>query len=220
MRLLVAEDSPQLGRSLCEALRRDGHAVDLAVDGTEAESYLARYDYDIMVLDLMMPRVDGWQVLRSLQGREQAPRILVLSARDRVEDRVAALHLGADDYLVKPFAHDELRARLQALSRRSLESRAIIGIGALRIDPRARQAMVGDQALPLTPKEYALLETLCSARGRIFTRSALFERLYDARSHASDKVIEVLVSTLRAKLAACGVADLVRTRRGFGYVVE
>lgn len=219
MRLLVVEDSPNLGRDLREALTRDGHAVDLAADGALAEQFLASYDYDVAVLDLMMPRVDGWEVLRWLRGRESRPRVLVLSARDQVSDRVEALHLGADDYLVKPFAYDELIARLLALARRSAASGPILRVGALEVDPRARQARVVGNPLALTPKEYALLETLCMERGRVFARTTLFERLYDARSEASDKVIEVLVSTLRTKLAKAGITDLVETRRGYGYVV-
>ncbi|MGB8633938.1 MAG: response regulator transcription factor [Rhodanobacteraceae bacterium] len=220
MRLLVVEDSPKLGRDLRDSLVQDGHAVDLAGDGALAQQFLASYDYDALVLDLMLPRVDGWAVLRALNGREQRPRVLVLSACDQVDDRVEALHLGADDYMVKPFSYDELSARLQALARRSVQSNAALRIGALEINPRARQARVEDVALTLTPKEYGLLEALCSERGRVMTRTALFERLYDARSESSDKVIEVLVSTLRAKLARVGVKDLVQTRRGYGYVVE
>ena len=219
MRLLVVEDSPNLGRDLHETLTRDGHAVDLAVDGALAQQFLRNYDYDAVVLDLMMPRVDGWEVLLWLQGRDPRPRVLVLSARDQVNDRVEALHLGADDYMVKPFAYDELAARLLALGRRSVQSDPVLRVGALQIHPRTRQACVDDRPLTLTPKEYALLEALCSERGRILTRTGLFERLYDARSQSSDKVIEVLLSTLRAKLAKAGVNDLIETRRGYGYVV-
>jgi len=220
VRLLVVEDSPNLGRDLREALTRDGHAVDLAADGALAKQFLSSYDYDVVVLDLMLPRVDGWSVLRWLHGRGPQPRVLVLSARDQVGDRVEALHLGADDYLVKPFAYDELSARLLALSRRSGASAGPgLRVGALQIDPRARQARVDGKPLALTPKEYALLETLCMERGRVFARTALFEHLYDARSEASDKVIEVLISTLRSKLAKAGITDLVETRRGYGYVV-
>lgn len=220
MRLLVVEDSPNLGHDLREALSRDGHAVDLAADGKQAQEFLRNFDYDAMVLDLMMPRVDGWAVLRWLQSRQSRPRVLVLSARDQVDDRVEALHLGADDYMVKPFAYNELVARLLALGRRSVHSDdPVLRIGTLEIHSRARQAAVDGQPLMLTPKEYALLEALCVERGRIFTRTALFERLYDARSQSSDKVIEVLLSTLRAKLAKAGINHLIETRRGYGYVV-
>lgn len=220
MRLLVVEDSPNLGHDLREALTRDGHAVDLAADGKLAQEFLRNFDYDAMVLDLMIPLIDGWSVLRWLQTRESRPRVLVLSARDQVDDRVEALHLGADDYMVKPFAYNELVARLLALGRRSVHSDdPVLRIGPLEIHSRARQAAVDGQPLVLTPKEYALLETLCVERGRIFTRTALFERLYDARSQSSDKVIEVLLSTLRAKLAKAGINNLIETRRGYGYVV-
>ena len=219
MRLLVVEDSPNLGRDLREALTRDGHAVDLAADGEQAQQFLQSYDYDALVLDLMMPRVDGWSVLRWLRGRAARPRVLVLSARDQVNDRVEALHLGADDYMVKPFAYDELVARLLALGRRSVQSEPVLRVGALEIHPRIRQARVDDRPLALTPKEYALLETLCRERGHVFTRTALFEHVYDARSESSDKVIEVLLSTLRSKLAKAGASDLIETRRGYGYVV-
>ena len=219
MRLLIVEDSPTLGRDLGAALARDGHVVDLAADGEEALRFLAGYRYDVMTLDLMMPRLDGWALLQRLQGRRGRPRVLVLSARDQVGDRVEALHLGADDYMVKPFSYAELLARLHALARRHEDGSPVLQAGPLEVDPRARLARVNGAVLALSPKEYGLLETLLGQRGRVLSRTALFESLYDARSEASDKVIEVLVSTLRTKLAQAGIADLIETRRGFGYVV-
>jgi len=219
MRLLIAEDSPTLGRDLRAALERDGHVVDVAEDGELAQHYLASYHYDVVTLDLMMPRIDGWAVLRWLRDRPARPRVLVLSARGQVEDRVEVLNLGADDFMVKPFAYAELLARLHALMRRSEHAPVLLEAGALVVDPRARIARVGDTPLSLSPKEYALLEMLLTHRGRVLSRSALFEGLYDARSEASDKVIEVLLSTLRAKLGQAGIDDLIETRRGFGYVV-
>ena len=219
MRLLIAEDSPTLGRDLRTALMREGHAVDIAGDGEQAMQFLSSYSYDVVTLDLMMPRVDGWAVLRWLQGRQDRPRVLVLSARDQVQDRVKVLNLGADDYMVKPFVFAELLARIHALMRRGDTAAAVLEAGALQVDPRARMARVGQAALSLTPKEYALLEMLMTHRGRVLSRTALFEGLYDARSEASDKVIEVLVSTLRTKLGQAGIDHLIETRRGFGYVV-
>ncbi|MCP1372455.1 response regulator transcription factor [Dyella lutea] len=219
MRILIAEDSPTLGRDLRDALVRDGHVVDLATDGEQAMHFLASFSYDVVTLDLMMPRADGWTVLRSLRDRPDRPRVLVLSARGQVEDRVDVLNLGADDFMVKPFAYAELLARLHALMRRGESAPVLLGAGRLVVDPRARTARVGDTPLPLSPKEYALLEMLLTHRGRVLSRTALFEGLYDARSEASDKVIEVLVSTLRAKLAQAGIEQLIETRRGFGYVV-
>ncbi|MEQ8660010.1 MAG: response regulator transcription factor, partial [Gammaproteobacteria bacterium] len=147
-------------------------------------------------------------------------RVLVLSALDQVDDRVEALNRGADDYLVKPFSFDELASRLLALMRRSLEAAPpLLVVGDLEVDPAVRIARVNGAPLALTPKEYLLLETLLRSRARVLTRAALFEALYDAHSEASDKVIEVLVSTLRAKLARAGVNDVIETRRGFGYVI-
>lgn len=219
MRLLIAEDSPTLGRDLRTALVRDGHAVDVAVDGEQAMQFLSSYSYDVATLDLMMPRVDGWTVLRWLQGREQRPRVLVLSARDQVQDRVEVLNLGADDYMVKPFVYAELLARIHALMRRGDRATALLKAGALEVDPQARVARIGQNMLSLSPKEYALLEMLMTHRGRVLSRTALFEGLYDARSEASDKVIEVLISTLRSKLGQAGIDQLIETRRGFGYVV-
>ncbi|WP_431634683.1 response regulator transcription factor [Dyella sp. KULCS107] len=219
MRILIAEDSPTLGRDLRDALVRDGHVVDVATDGEQAMHFLASFSYDVVTLDLMMPRMDGWTVLRQLRDRPERPRVLVLSARGQVEDRVEVLNLGADDFMVKPFAYAELLARLHALMRRGDNAPVLLEAGRLVVDPRARVAHVDGAPLALSPKEYALLAMLLAHRGRVFSRAALFEGLYDARSEASDKVIEVLVSTLRTKLAQAGVEDLIETRRGFGYVV-
>jgi two-component system copper resistance phosphate regulon response regulator CusR len=176
--------------------------------------------FDLVVLDLMMPHVDGTQVLKSLKGRAQKPRILVLSARDQVQDRVDALNLGADDYLVKPFAFEELLARLLALGRRSFtEASPELRCGRLMLDTATQLARVDDTVLTLTPKEYALLDLLVRRKGHVMSRAVIFEQLYESDSMASDTVIEVLMSTLRAKLSRAGLPDLIETRRGFGYVV-
>lgn len=220
MRLLLVEDSTVLRDNLARALAEDGLAVDAAADGETAIAWLARQDYDLAVLDLMLPGLDGLAVLGELRRRGQPARVLVLSARDQVADRVAALNQGADDYLVKPFALDELLARLRALARRRWDERTPrIAHGTLELDTANRIASSAGAPLALSPREYALLELLLRERGRVHTRAALFERLYAGHSSASDKVIEVLVSTLRAKLARAGIDELIETRRGFGYVV-
>ncbi|NCT66051.1 MAG: response regulator transcription factor [Rhodanobacteraceae bacterium] len=220
MRLLLVEDSAALRDSLSAALAAEGYAVDTAADGHAALAFLAHYAYDLVVLDLMLPGVDGLEVLRELRRKKQPARVLVLSARDQVGDRVGALDLGADDYLVKPFAFDELLARLKALARRRFDDGSPrLTVGALTLDTAARLASGPDGPMALSPKEYALLELLLRERGRVHTRAALFERLYAGSSTASDKVIEVLLSTLRGKLARAGVDGLIETRRGFGYVV-
>lgn len=220
MKLLLVEDSARLSAALVAGFRGEGFAVDHAADGRAALQYLQLHEYDIMVLDLMLPQVPGLEVLRALRAAPAPTRVLVLSARDQIEDRVTALNLGADDYLLKPFDFAELKARVLALLRRRYgESSGKLLCGDLILDTNARVAAARGAPLPLTPKEYALLETLLRHRGRSFTRAALFERLYDGLSDASDRVIEVVVSTLRTKLDRAGLPALIETRRGFGYRV-
>jgi two-component system copper resistance phosphate regulon response regulator CusR len=221
MRLLLVEDSERLRHALIPTLSAAGYAVDAAADGAEALGYLEGYDYAVVVLDLMLPKIDGLGVLQAMRARGNPARVLVLSARDQVRDRVNALDRGADDYLVKPFSSDELLARLAALLRRRLEQpEPDLRAGALTLDPRRRLVRVGERLLNLSPKEFALLECLLRERDRVLTRGQLFERVYSGHSESSDKVIEVLMSTLRSKLAEHGANDLIETRRGFGYVIH
>ncbi len=221
MRLLIVEDSPTLADALKASLSREGYSCDHAADGVDAAAFLNLHDYDLVVLDWMLPRREGIDVLRELRRKGGRARVLMLSARDQVGDRVAALDAGADDYIVKPFALNELLARLRALVRRPRESGdAQLRYGELGIDLHARRARWRGQDLMLTPKEYALLELLMRERGRVLSRPQIFERLYDSASEASDKVVEVIVSTLRTKLANAGAPDLIDTRRGFGYVLD
>lgn len=221
MKVLVVEDSERLREALRTGLATAGLAVDVACDGRAALPFLDAGDYDVIVLDLMMPHLDGRSLLAEIRRRRLAARVLVLSALDAVGERVGALDAGADDYLVKPFSFDELRARVLAMARRHPGQTApVLHHLGLEIDT-ARRAAAGPQGpLGLTPKEYALLEELVRHPGRVYSRTQLFERLYASDSEASDKVIEVLMSTLRTKLARGGLADLIETRRGFGYVAR
>ncbi|HYM42119.1 MAG TPA: response regulator transcription factor [Steroidobacteraceae bacterium] len=220
MKLLLVEDSARLAAALLTGFRGEGFAVDHAGDGRTALAYLGTHEYDLLILDLMLPRLPGLEVLRTLRAAQAPTRVLILSARDQIEDRVEALNLGADDYLLKPFDFAELKARVLALLRRRYgEISGKLSCGDLVLDTSARVASARGAPLPLTPKEYALLETLLRHRGRSFTRAALFERLYDGLSDASDRVIEVVVSTLRTKLDKAGLPALIQTRRGFGYRV-
>lgn len=220
MKVLVVDDSERLRETVAAGLQAHGMVVEAVPDGAAALARMRSDEFDVVVLDLVMPGVGGREVLRATRDWRRKPRILVLSALDHASDRIAAIDAGADDYLVKPFALEELRARVQALARRPLEDASpVLEVGTLRIDTATRVARAGDRTLALTPKEYLLLELLVRRRGHVLSRAAIFDRLYDSDSDASDRVIEALLSTLRAKLAHAGIDHLVETRRGFGYVV-
>ena len=222
MKVLLVDDSQRLLRSLGQGLRKLGYAVDLASDGEQGLALAETYDYHVIVLDLMLPGLSGLEVLRRLRTRDRGAHILILSARDGVDDRVRGLQLGADDYLVKPFAFEELCARIQALVRRRHHQakNPIIRLGSLEIDAARRQVSRDGGTLHLTPSEYALLEFLAYQRGRVFSQEQLVEHLHRSDSEVSSNVVEVLVSGLRKKIHARGQPPILRTRRGFGYFVE
>ena len=220
MKLLLVEDSERLRGTLQHGLRGAGFTVDAAADGIEARGFLASYEYELVVLDLMLPRLDGLGVLRSLPAGGRRPRVLVLSARDQVGDRIEALNAGADDYLVKPFAFDELVARLHALARRPQQAQpTVLTHGPLAWDPLAQRASVQGQPLLLTPREFAVLGLLLRHRGRAFTRQEILERTAGSDTEVSDRSVEVLVFGLRRKLDAAGLEGLIETRRGAGYLI-
>jgi two-component system copper resistance phosphate regulon response regulator CusR len=221
MKLLLVEDSERLRQTLRHGLQAAGFTVDAAQDGVEAKGFLSSYDYELVVLDLMLPRLDGIAVLRSLPSGGRRPRVLVLSARDQVSDRIEALNAGADDYLVKPFAFDELVARLHALSRRPQQAQPVVlSHGALSWDPLSQSASVDGRALGLTPREFAVLGLLLRHRGRAFTRQEILERTAGSDTEVSDRSVEVLVFGLRRKLDAAGLQGLIETRRGAGYLIS
>jgi two-component system OmpR family response regulator len=216
MRVLVVEDEPELLRVLAMALREDGYAVDEAADGEEGLYKATAWDYDALVLDLMLPRKDGWQVLAGLRRTRKTP-VLVLTARDAVADRVRGLDAGADDYLVKPFALAELLARLRALIRRAAgQAEAVIEMGDVDLDTRARQVTLHGEPVPLTGREYALVELLALHRGRLVTRTQIYEHLFDETDDSLSNLVEVHVSNVRKKLGK----DFITTRRGQGYVID
>ncbi|MGH8183146.1 MAG: response regulator transcription factor [Rhodanobacteraceae bacterium] len=220
MKLLLVEDSERLRDNLSRGLRAEGFTLDVAVDGIEAMGYLAGFGYDLMILDLGLPRLDGFGVLRALPTGGERPRVLVLSARDQVGDRIDALNAGADDYLVKPFAFEEVLARLHALARRPAEVQAdVLEYAGVRLDPQAHRSWANGAALNLAPREFALLELLLRHRGRVFARATILERIAGSESEASDRSIEVLVFGLRRKLADAGCASLIENRRGAGYLI-
>lgn len=216
MRVLVVEDEPELLRPLAQALREDGYAVDEASDGEEGLFKAQSWDYDAVVLDLMLPGKDGWEVLAALRCERKTP-VLILTARDAVADRVRGLDAGADDYLVKPFELAELLARLRALIRRAAgQAESLITLGAVVIDTRTKTVRHHDQPVPLTAREYALLEMLALHRGRLVTRTQIYEHLFDENDDSLSNLVEVHVSNIRKKLGK----DLIATRRGQGYIID
>ena len=221
MKLLLVEDSERLQRSLTTGLKKHGFTVDQAFDGDQALAFLAVNHYDAVVLDLILPRVDGLTVLSRLRGEGKDCHVLILSANDQTEDRVRGLDLGADDYLVKPFSFDELVSRLRALNRRRAGGKnPVIEVDGIRIDSVSRQVSYADEVISLTPHEYRLLEFLAQRRGRVFSHDQLIDQLYDASSFVTRNAVEAHVSALRKRLRSAGAPKLVKTRRGFGYLVE
>jgi DNA-binding response OmpR family regulator len=221
MKLLLVEDSARLRHALQTGLQRAGYAVDLAKDGREGLWLATENEYDVIVLDLMLPEIDGLTVLQELRARGRSTHVLILSAKDLVQDRVQGLRLGADDYLVKPFSFDELCARLEALVRRAYGAKnPLLRKGPLVLNTAARSVAHGGRAVKLTPREYSLLEILMLRAGEAVSRRELWERLSQFDSEATSNVVDVLVCSLRRKLDPDRPHGLIKTRRGYGYLIE
>ncbi len=221
MRILIIEDDEPLRSLLRRGLGEDGHVVDTIADGREVDAFLSISAYDVMILDLNLPHEDGLSILRRIRARGEATPVLILTARDAVEDIVAGLDAGADDYLCKPFAFAELGARLRSLGRRQAEwSGDILQLGDLRFDCAAREARRGERNLDLTAKEAAFLEVMMRNPGRTVTRSALEERLWDRESDRESNVLDVYARRVRLKLTLGGEAQMLQTVRGIGYRLE
>ncbi|BBO35152.1 response regulator transcription factor [Lacipirellula parvula] len=215
MRLLVVEDDPDLRRLVAEILLEAEYAVDIAADGEEGLHKAQAWEYDAIVLDLMLPKRDGWSFIDQLR-RTKATPILILSARDGLIDRVNGLDLGGDDYLTKPFERLELIARVRALVRRAAGQRSTTHyIGDITLDLRSRLASRGEESLDLTAREFALLEYLSMHRGRVVSRTELYGHLFDETDDSLSNLLDVHVSNLRKKLGR----DVIHTRRGQGYVI-
>lgn len=221
VRLLLVEDNRRLSESLRKALVEDGYAVDAAFDGVEAEELASFTPYDLIVLDVMLPRRDGIQVCRGLRERRINTPVLMLTARDGLDDRVLGLDSGADDYLVKPFEIKELRARLRALSRRgSGDKSAVLTVGDLSMDPATHLVQRGSDELDLTAKEYALLEFLMRNKDRVLSRTIISEHIWDYNFDTGTNLIDVYVNHLRNKVDSGFEIKLIQTVRGVGYVMR
>ncbi|GAB4038985.1 MAG: heavy metal response regulator transcription factor [Rubrivivax sp.] len=224
MRLLVIEDEVKLAQYLHKGLSENGHVVDIAHDGIEGRRLATGGEYDLVLLDLMLPGIDGFGVLRAIRAERPKLPVLMLTARDKVEDRVQGLEQGADDYLVKPFAFSELLARVGALLRRGTGAAAPqttrLALGDLELDLISRRATRAGARLDLTAKEFNLLALLLRRRGQILSRTTLAEQVWDMNFDSDTNVVEVAVRRLRAKLDDPFPAKLLHTVRGMGYVLE
>jgi len=217
MRLLVVEDERDLAQTLRRALEEEAFAVDLAEEGEDALFKIREMNYDAVILDLMLPRLDGWAVLEATRADGIRTPVLLLTARDMIEDRVRGLNLGADDYLTKPFALAELIARVRAMIRRAYGNPAsTLRLGDVTIDTAARQVARNGAPIELTAREFAILELLTRSRGSVVGRSAICEHIYNEDTDVLSNVIDVHIAALRRKLGP----DVIRTRRGEGYIID
>ena len=217
MRLLVVEDEPDVARAIAIFLREEGYSVDMAEDGEEGLFKGITWEYDAILLDVMLPRRDGWSVLSEIRRKKINTPVLMLTARDAVRDRVRGLDSGADDYLVKPFELSELVARVRALIRRSAgKAQPLIEVGNVAINTTSRTVAVDGSNVALTAKEYCLLEFLAIHRGELVTRTKIYDHLFDEYDASLSNLVDVYVSNIRRKVGR----ELITTRRGLGYIIE
>jgi two-component system, OmpR family, response regulator len=216
MRLLLVEDDTMIGEAVLDVLRSGHYAVDWVRDGVMADTALRTESYDLVLLDLGLPKRDGLDVLRALRARHQAVPVLVATARDAIGDRIAGLDAGADDYVVKPYDTEELLARIRALIRRSAgQAGPVFSHRGVTLNPATREASVDGEAVSLSAREWAVLEPMLARPGVVFSRAQLEEKLYGWKGDISSNAVEVYVHGLRKKLGS----DLIQTVRGLGYVV-
>jgi DNA-binding response OmpR family regulator len=221
LKVLVVEDSARLRNSLQTALQHHGYAVDTAGDGEEGLWMAESHPYDLIILDLMLPQLDGITVLKKLREKNNRTHVLILTARDRVEDRVNGLQSGGDDYLVKPFALAELLARVQALCRRSYSHKDnVVRLGNVQLDLDRKTMICDGKEFSLPRREYALLEYLALRKGQVVTRSEIEAHIYDSEVDPMSNVVDSAVCNLRRQLQQAGSSAVIQTRRGIGYLLE
>jgi len=221
MHILLVEDELKMARALRRGLEQEGHSVDSAPDGDDALSRGVEFEYDAIVLDVMLPGRDGFSICRELRARDRWAPVLMLTARDAVEDRIRGLDAGADDYLVKPFAFGELLARLRALVRRGVSERpAVLTVGDVELDPAAHTVTRDGSLVDLSVREFSLLEFLMRHAGEVVSRTRILEQVWDVNYDSFSNVVDVYVGYVRRKLEQPFGRPFIRTVRGVGYVVE
>lgn len=221
MRVLLVEDHKPLVRALRQGLEEEGYAVDVALDGEEADYKASSVEYDVVILDIMLPKVDGLTLLSKWRKNGKKSHVLMLTARDQLDDRVKGLDTGADDYLTKPFELEELLARVRALVRRGHHVKdPVLRVFDLEIDTSARTVRRGGQPIHLTPREYGLLEFLAYHRGKVVTRTMIWEHLYDEHDESTSNVVDVYIRYLRNKIDKGYDPPLILTRWGEGYMLR
>ncbi|WP_027477637.1 heavy metal response regulator transcription factor [Curvibacter gracilis] len=220
MRILIVEDEPKTADYLRQGLSEQGYGVSVAADGIDGQHLALHHDFDVVILDVMLPGLDGFALLKALRAVKSTP-VLMLTARDSMEDRVRGLQDGADDYLVKPFSFMELLARVQALNRRGrIQESSLLRVGDLQVDLIARRVLRQGQRIDLTAKEFSLLMVLARRQGDILSKTAIAELVWDMNFDSNTNVVEVAIKRLRAKIDAPFERNLLHTIRGMGYVLE
>ena len=218
MRVLLIEDYPPIRSSVAKGLREARFAVDVTGNGEEGLWYATNNDYDVIILDLMLPGLDGLTILKQLRAAGRSSHVLILTAKDSVSDRVTGLNLGADDYLIKPFAFEELLARTRALARRAYRAKnPILKVGGLHLESTTQRVWLDQKEVILTPREYALLEYLAMRTGEVVSRTDIWEHVYEFHSEADSNVVDVYIGYLRRKLDIPGKLSVIQTVRGRGY---
>ena len=221
MKVLVVEDNDPLRKAITQRLRESGFAVDETGDGPEGLWLATENKYTVAILDLMLPGLDGLDLLKKMRKTNEETSVLIITARDQVGDRVSGLDAGADDYLVKPFALEELLARVRALTRRKHSVKnPILKVGDLEIDTRRRSASRGGREIDLTAREYSLLELLALRAGEVVSRAEIWEQLYDFNQDPESNVVDVFIASLRRKIESEEKPKLIHPRRGMGYILE
>jgi len=221
LRLLVIEDEKSLLKIITKRLKEEGYSVDAVTNGRDGENYIYSTDYDCIILDIMLPVVDGLTLLRRIREKKISTPFLLLTARDSIEDRVVGLDTGADDYLVKPFSFDELLARVRALLRRQKEKRDIVlSLGDLKLDTVTREVKRGDRPIELTSKEYSILEYFLKNKNRVLTKSQIAEHVWNYDFEYNSNIVEVYIRYLRRKIDEDFKNKLIHTIRGGGYVLR